>query len=111
VMRRAHRLLPLLGRSLQAHVAARFTDRRLRQILGYPAVFLGSSPDRTPSMYHLMSALDLTGGVQYPQGGFARLIEAVAGLAEEQGVTIRTGATVTAVTAESPPPGRRARRG
>ncbi|WP_413451341.1 phytoene desaturase family protein [Georgenia phoenicis] len=101
VLRQAHRLLPLLGRPLQAHVAARFRDRRLRQILGYPAVFLGSSPDRTPSMYHLMSALDLTGGVQYPQGGFARLIEAVADLARAQGVTVRTGATVTAVTAES----------
>ena len=107
VLRQAHKLLPLLGRSLKAHVAASFTDRRLRQILGYPAVFLGSSPDRTPSMYHLMSALDLTGGVQYPQGGFTRLIEAVAGLAEQQGVTVRTGATVTAVTTESGPQGRR----
>src|SRR5690606_5667250 len=48
VLRRGHRLLPLLLRSLEQHVAARFTDHRLRQVLGYPAVFLGSSPDRTP---------------------------------------------------------------
>ena len=106
--RRAARLGPLLLRSLERHVAARFTDRRLRQILGYPAVFLGSSPDRTPSMYHLMSALDLTGGVRYPQGGFARLIEVIAELAVEAGVRIRTGATVTAIT--TAPAGGRGRR-
>ncbi len=107
VVRQAHRLLPLLGRSLERHVAARFRDRRLRQVLGYPAVFLGSSPDRTPSMYHLMSALDLTGGVRYPMGGFTRLIAAVVRQAERQGVTLRTGCDVTAVTTART--GRRAR--
>lgn len=99
VVRRAHRLLPLLGQSLESFVARRFTDVRLRQVLGYPAVFLGSSPDRTPSMYHLMSALDLAGDVWYPRGGFVRLIEAVAALAQEAGVRLRTGCDVTAVTA------------
>ncbi|MCK0113089.1 phytoene desaturase family protein [Ornithinimicrobium sp. F0845] len=92
------RILPLLTRSLETLVASRFRDPRLRQVLGYPAVFLGSSPDRTPSLYHLMSALDLTGGVLYPHGGFSRLVEAVADLALERGVRIRTGATVTEVT-------------
>ncbi|GAA5159494.1 phytoene desaturase [Ornithinimicrobium tianjinense] len=104
VLRRLPRLLPLLTRSLEDFVAARFTDRRLQQVLGYPAVFLGSSPDRAPSLYHLMSAMDLTGGVLYPQGGFTRLIEAVADLAREQGVRIRTGATVTEVTTASVAP-------
>src|SRR5690606_35913974 len=37
VARRAHRLVPLLTRSLESHVAARFRDHRLRQVLGYPA--------------------------------------------------------------------------
>ncbi len=98
VLRRAPSLLPLLTRSLESFVAARFRDRRLRQVLGYPAVFLGSSPDRTPSMYHLMSSLDLTGGVGYPEGGFTRLIEAVTALATERGVRVHTSATVTEVT-------------
>lgn len=100
VLRQAHRLGPLLLRSLQGHIAGRFTDTRLRQVLGYPAVFLGSSPDRVPSMYHLMSALDLTGGVYYPQGGFTRIIEAIATLAHERGVQIHTGTTVSAITTE-----------
>jgi phytoene desaturase len=97
VLRRTPRLAGLLGRSLESHVAARFADPRLRQILGYPAVFLGSSPSRTPSMYHLMSSLDLEDGVLYPQGGFSALIDAIAALARARGVRIRTAATVTSI--------------
>jgi len=92
VLARAPQLLRLLAEPLDRFVARRFRDPRLQQVLGYPAVFLGSSPDRTPSMYHLMSALDLTGGVLYPQGGFAELIEAVARLAVQHGARLHTGA-------------------
>ncbi|WP_278236260.1 phytoene desaturase family protein [Isoptericola sp. AK164] len=98
VLARAHRLLPLLTRSLESHVGRRFDDVRLRQVLGYPAVFLGSAPERTPALYHLMSALDLDGGVRYPAGGFTRLIEAIADLSRRAGVTVRTGARATAIT-------------
>ena len=111
VVRRLPRLLPLLAQSLEAFVAARFKDLRLRQVLGYPAVFLGSSPDRAPSLYHLMSALDLTGGVLYPQGGFARLIEAIEQLATDHGVRIHTSARVTEVTTVHGPSDRRSLRG
>jgi phytoene desaturase len=98
LVRRTPRLARLLTRSLQDHVAERFTDRRLRQVLGYPAVFLGTSPDRAPSMYHLMSHLDLADGVLYPAGGFGRLAEVVADLARGAGARLHTGATVTGIT-------------
>ncbi|MFJ6415560.1 phytoene desaturase family protein [Paeniglutamicibacter sp. NPDC091659] len=91
------RLAPLLARSLDSFVAQRFSDPRLRQILGYPAVFLGSSPKRTPALYHLMSHLDLNQGVKYPLGGFARLVDAMAGLCTKAGVRIVTGATAEGI--------------
>ncbi|WP_313816266.1 phytoene desaturase family protein [Citricoccus sp.] len=97
----AHRLGPLLLQSLERFVARRFTDPRIRQVLGYPAVFLGSSPDRTPGMYHLMSALDLTGGVLYPQGGFAHLMDVMVRLARESGVRMHAGTAATAILTES----------
>ncbi|WP_407319331.1 phytoene desaturase family protein [Isoptericola halotolerans] len=103
VLARLPRLGTLLGRSLESFVAGSFDDVRLRQVLGYPAVFLGSSPDRAPSMYHLMSALDLDGGVRYPQGGFHALVTAVARLAEQAGARVTTGARVTQVTTASGP--------
>ncbi|NUL45761.1 phytoene desaturase [Cellulosimicrobium funkei] len=97
----AHRLGPLLLQSLERFVARRFTDPRIRQVLGYPAVFLGSSPDRTPGMYHLMSALDLTGGVLYPQGGFGHLMDVMVRLARESGVRLHAGTAATAILTES----------
>jgi phytoene desaturase len=108
---RGHRLAPLLLRSLESFVARRFREPRLRQVLGYPAVFLGTSPDRAPSMYHLMSALDLEGGVRYPRGGFGRLVEALADVAREAGVRLRTGWEAAAVTTRPADDGGRGRTG
>jgi phytoene desaturase len=90
-------LARLLLENLDAFVARTVSDRRLAQILGYPAVFLGSSPFETPSMYHLMSTLDLDDGVLYPQGGLTTVIDRIAALAVDAGVTIVTEATVTAI--------------
>ena len=98
VLAKGPRLAALLTRSLEQHVATRFSDPRLRQVLGYPAVFLGTSPDRAPAMYHLMSRLDLADGVRYPRGGFVRLIQAVAALAVESGARLHTGAQVQEIT-------------
>ncbi|MCC9176415.1 phytoene desaturase family protein [Arthrobacter sp. zg-Y750] len=97
VLRRGPRLARLLLEPLSTFVAKRFTDPRIRQILGYPAVFLGSSPFTTPSMYHLMSRLDLADGVLYPMGGFARMVSVIGDLARAEGVRILTGAEVTGI--------------
>lgn len=90
VVRGLPRLVPMLAESLHRYVTRRFRDPRLAQILQYPAVFLGSSPYATPGMYHLMSTLDLEGGVLYPRGGITALIDAVRRQAERRGVRIRT---------------------
>ena len=97
VLSRTATLVSLLLTPLATLVRRTVKDARLQQILGYPAVFLGSSPYIAPSMYHLMSHLDLEGGVLYPMGGFTELIARIASLAEAQGVTILTGSTVTAI--------------
>jgi phytoene desaturase len=97
VLRQAGRLARLLTTPLDRFAARAVDDRRLRQVLGYPAVFLGSSPDATPAMYHLMSHMDLEQGVFYPQGGFGELIDRIAAIARAAGVEIVTGATVEAI--------------
>lgn len=97
VLGRLGRLARLLVQPLDKFVAGFMTDPRLRQILGYPAVFLGSAPNLTPSMYHLMSHLDLADGVLYPQGGFSTLIESIATIARAEGVHIITEAKATAI--------------
>jgi phytoene desaturase len=97
VLRRLGRLARLLLQPLDRFVAGRFRDPRLRQVLGYPAVFLGASPSTAPSMYHLMSHFDLDDGVFYPRGGFREVIDSVARLAESAGARIVTQARVTGI--------------
>ncbi|ALV47569.1 phytoene dehydrogenase [Arthrobacter alpinus] len=101
VLRHAPRLAALLTRNLHSFVAARFTHPLQQKILGYPAVFLGTSPYKAPSIYHLMSHLDLQDGVLYPHGGFAAVVDAMERVALRAGVEIITGATVTQILTES----------
>jgi phytoene desaturase len=100
VLRHAARLSRLLVQPLDRFVAGAIRDPRLRQILGYPAVFLGTSPSAAPSMHHLMSHFDLADGVYYPLGGVTELIQVVADLAREHGATLTTGARVRRILVE-----------
>jgi phytoene desaturase len=109
VLARTRLLIRLLTESLDTFTSRFFRDERLKQILGYPAVFLGSSPFNTPSMYHLMSHLDLTDGVLYPRGGFTTVISTIAALARTEGVDIRTGSTVTSIDTSPTASGRKPR--
>ncbi|MBM6620685.1 phytoene desaturase [Micrococcaceae bacterium RIT802] len=110
VLRRGLRMAALLGTPLGRFVGRRFRDPRQRQLLGYPAVFLGTDPFRAPAMYHLMSHLDLVDGVLYPLGGFAALVDALEATARRAGVDIRTSSEVTHIaTADTRTGGRRRR--
>lgn len=103
VLRRGPAIARLGTRSLSGLIEKHVSDPRLQQVLGYPAVFLGSSPFDVPSLYHLMSHLDLADGVYYPQGGFGTVIERIAALAVAEGVEVRTGARVTEITTAATP--------
>ncbi|WP_341973954.1 phytoene desaturase family protein [Microbacterium sp. LWO13-1.2] len=108
ILRAVPELARLLLTRLDTWAARRFSHPVLRQILGYPAVFLGTHPGQAPAMYHLMSALDLDEGVQYPQGGFWTVIQRLESLAIEAGATVRTQAEVQLIDTE--PVGRHRRR-
>ncbi|TPW76846.1 phytoene desaturase family protein [Schumannella sp. 10F1B-5-1] len=97
VLRRTPRLMRLLLEPLGSLARRTVKDLRLRQVLGYPAVFLGSAPDLAPSMYSLMSHLDLVDGVRYPMGGFRGIIDRIEALARDEGVAIRVDAPVARI--------------
>ncbi|MFE4196095.1 phytoene desaturase family protein [Paenarthrobacter sp. NPDC056912] len=103
VVRSLPKLLQLLATPLDKYVSQRFQHPVLRQVLGYPAVFLGTNPSHAPAMYHLMSALDLGDGVQYPMGGFWALVERLEALALDAGVRIHTGAEALKITTREAP--------
>lgn len=97
VLKKLPSLFPLLTGKLSKFIDSRFEQPILRQILGYPAVFLGGAPSRLPSLYHLMSHLDLAQGVLYPKGGFYTLVRAIEKLALGAGVEIKTGVAVSEI--------------
>jgi phytoene desaturase len=94
VLANGPRLARLLLEPLEKLVNRTVRDIRLRQVLGYPAVFLGSAPALAPSMYSLMSHLDLVDGVLYPVGGFTEVIGSIEKLARLAGAELRADAAV-----------------
>lgn len=82
---------------IDAYTKSFVHDQRLRQILEYPMVFLGTSPFKAPALYSLMSHMDFTQGVYYPEGGLYTIIQSLERLAVQAGVTIHYNTPVQAI--------------
>jgi phytoene desaturase len=80
--------------SFHKHVRKFFRNEKLIQLMEFPVLFLGGSPKNIPGLYSLMNYAALQLGTWYPQGGFSKVTEAMASLAYELGVTIRTNEAV-----------------
>ncbi len=83
--------------SIASQIEKLFANDKLRQILKFPVLFLGATPENTPALYSLMNYADLRLGTWYPMGGMHRIIEAFVSLAKELGVKIHTGEPVMKV--------------
>ena len=101
VLKRTATLYSLLTKPIMSFASRFVKSNRARQILGYPAVFLGSSPYIAPAMFHLMSHLDLEDGVLYAQGGFTKVMETIRDLGIDAGVDLRLEARVVDIVTES----------
>jgi phytoene desaturase len=97
---RSVRALPLL-RSMDRYVRQYVEHPKLRQLLEYKLVFLGGSPYNTPALYTLMGHVDFNQGVYHPVGGMQSVVDALADLAADLGVTFRTGTEVTGLRARN----------
>lgn len=100
VLKRTGTLVRLLTTPIMTFVKRYTNSPKIQQLLGYPAVFLGSSPYIAPSMFHLMSHLDLEDGVLYADGGFTRVIDSMRTVIEDHGVTVLTHSRVSAIATE-----------
>ncbi len=84
-------MLRLAFTPIDSYVGTFVRDVRLKQILEYPMVFLGTSPFSAPAIYSLMSALDFRQGVFYPQGGLYTIIESLVSIGTSLGVKFHYG--------------------
>jgi phytoene desaturase len=101
VLRHSWSLLRLTIQNLDRYVSRQFRDLRLRQLLEYHMVFLGSSPFQAPAIYTLMSYLDFTSGVYYPKKGMYSLVQDMQALGESYDITYRMNADVREVIVEN----------
>lgn len=83
--------------TMESYLNKWFKDQRLKKILEYTLVFLGSAPDKTPALYNIMNYIDFKMGVFYPEGGIYKIIESLETLARKYGVTLRTDVPVAKI--------------
>ena len=89
-----------LLQSLSSEIRSLFRDPRLIQILEFPVLFLGATPDQTPAMYSMMNYADMVLGTWYPMGGMGKIIDGMVSLAKELGVQFEFDAEVTQIQTE-----------
>ena len=86
---------------MHAFVSKFFKSQKLRQVMEYTMVFLGTSPYEAPALYNLMSHMDFNQGVFYPKGGFYELINALVRIAEKNGAKLNARCAVSEILVEN----------
>ncbi len=86
---------------LDRFVGRYFTSDEAKKIVQYSIGFLGGAPSNTPALYHIMSHIDLTMGVFYPEGGIRAVVDGIQRLAEEHGAEFRFNEPVTRIEVEN----------
>ena len=87
--------------TMQSYLNKWFESDRLKKILEYTLVFLGSDPAKTPAMYNIMNAIDFNMGVYYPKGGIYEIVKALVNINKKHGTTFHTNAPVSKIIIES----------
>jgi phytoene desaturase len=83
-----------LRHTVASEVAAHFRSSELRRAFSFQTLYLGTRPDRTPAAYLMIPFVEAALGVWYPMGGTRAIGHAMARLAGELGVELRTEAPV-----------------
>jgi phytoene desaturase len=83
--------------TMQSYLNKWFKSERVKKILEYTLVFLGSDPAKTPAMYNIMNAIDFNMGVYYPKGGIYEIVKALVNINKKHGVSFLTSAPVSKI--------------
>lgn len=86
--------------SFSKHVRNHFTNPKLIALMEFPVLFLGAMPQDTPALYSLMNYAGLKLGTWYPEGGFGKIVDAMATIAKDRGVQFHLDAGVSKIIYE-----------
>lgn len=87
--------------TIEKQVNRAFEDKRLREILKFPVLFLGAKPSKTPAFYNFMNYADFHLGTWHPKGGMYKVVEAMVSLSESLGVKIINNCDVSEIKVEN----------
>lgn len=83
--------------SIKKHFGKHFKHPKTRELMEFPALFLGALPEDTPALYSLMNYADIKGGTWFPEGGMYKIAEAMHQLAVSLGVEFQFAHKVTGI--------------
>ncbi len=89
-----------MGQSVAGVIRKHVPDPRASQMLDHFTQYVGSSPYNSPAVLLSIAHMQTDGGVWYPIGGTRAVPEALARLASQLGVEIRTSTGVERVVVE-----------
>lgn len=87
-----------LLKSMRKYVHSTFKNPKLQQLVEFPILFLGGTPQDTPALYSLMNYADMALGTWYPKGGMYKIVEGMVALAQQKGVEIKLDTEVKALS-------------
>jgi phytoene desaturase len=68
-----------------AHIGEYFRDRRLKAAFTFQDMYLSLNPYEAPATYSLFQYAEMVGGIWFPMGGMARVVEVLTNIAEKYG--------------------------
>lgn len=71
---------------IRDHIKKFFSNPKLLEVLEFPVLFLGATPQNTPALYSFMNYADIGLGTWYPQGGLHSVAKGIHKMATELGV-------------------------
>jgi diapolycopene oxygenase len=90
-----------MGRSVAGTVRSFVPDERAAQMLDHFTQYVGSAPDASPAVLCGIAHMQAHDGVWYPRGGTGAVPRALANLAVDLGVEIRTNCPVSRILVEA----------
>ena len=87
--------------NIKTDVEKKFKNKKLRQILQFPVLFLGAKPSKTPAFYNFMNYADFGLGTWHPEKGFYSLVEAMINLAKSLGVNLYNNSNINKILVEN----------
>lgn len=75
-----------LLKNYAGEIGRQFENPKIQEILNFPVLFLGATPEKTPYLYSLMADTMICGGTHYINGGMNLLIDKIIKIADGLGV-------------------------